>query len=432
MYSRPSLRDSRCQPQWTSCAAAFLKDADRSGCDVGLFYVDLDGFKAINDLFGNTVGDDLLRQIASRLQDICSEGDMILRIGGDEFLVITTSAAGNAAFDELAQKITCHLRNWYAMTNGTGAAVAASVGIAVFPRDGRDVDMLMARADMAVRMVKALGGSQHKFFDAAMESDKRERLEIERDLMAAIGSGQFSVVYQPQADVATGAIVGFEALLRWRHPLKGPISPALFIPAAENCGAIGTLGAFALTTACREAASWELPLKIAVNVSPAQIVNGNFAQLVETTLAETGLHPSRLEVEVTESLFIRDSDAAMATLQHLKALGVSVAIDDFGTGYSSLSTLRSFPFDRLKIDRSFVFDMVANRDASAIVNSVLGLGRAMGLPVVAEGVETKEQFELLRLLGCTDVQGYLIGRPNVIQAYANLVTRQPAADVSAA
>lgn len=398
-----------------------LSEAQAAGQSVGLFYIDLDGFKAINDLYGNSTGDNLLLQISGRLQGIGADTDMIIRLGGDEFLLIKSALASEAVFTELAEAITDNLRSWYAMDNGTGAAVSASVGISVFPLHGEDVDALMARADMALRSVKSLGGGQHKFFDAAMEAEKRERLDIERDIMTAVSGRQLAVAYQPQACVETGRVVGFEALLRWNHPEKGLISPAKFIPAAESCGMINAIGAFALVTACREAASWAEPLKIAVNVSPAQIVDGNFAQLLEKTLYETGLDPRRLEIEVTESLFIRDSDAALATLQHLKALGVSVAIDDFGTGYSSLSTLRSFPFDRLKVDRSFVFDMVGNADAAAIVNSVLGLGRAMGLPVVAEGVETNEQLELLRLLGCDEVQGYLIGRPNPISFYANLV-----------
>jgi EAL domain-containing protein (putative c-di-GMP-specific phosphodiesterase class I) len=239
-----------------------------------------------------------------------------------------------------------------------------------------------------------------------------------------VKANQLSVVYQPQADARTRNIHGFEALLRWEHPIHGFVPPAKFIPAAESCGAIGEIGAFVLREALAQAAQWPSNLRVAVNVSPAQIVSAGFADLVADALASSGVHPSRLEIEVTESLFIYDATAALATLQQLKAMGVSVAIDDFGTGYSSLSTLRAFPFDRIKIDRSFVFDMVANSDAAAIVNSILGLGRGMGRPIVAEGVETTAQLELLQLLGCSEVQGYLIGKPLPIEHYAMITDAQ--------
>ena len=252
--------------------------------------------------------------------------------------------------------------------------------------------------------------------------EQHARRTLERDIRLALKAGQLSVAYQPQAAAQSGTVEAFEALLRWHHPERGAVPATEFIPAAESCGAIESLGAFVVREACREAATWPSPLRIAVNVSPAQIVLADFAGLVEQILAETGLDPSRLEIEVTESLFIRDSDSALQTLQRLQVMGVSVAIDDFGTGYSSLSTLRSFPFDRIKIDRSFVYNMTLDADDAAIVNSVLGLGRAMGLQVVAEGVETLEQLELLRLLGCHHLQGYLIGKPLPIAAYAHLTS----------
>jgi diguanylate cyclase (GGDEF)-like protein len=399
---------------------------------VVLLYVDLDDFKAVNDLHGHTMGDVLLAQVATRLKAITSGADMVVRWGVDQFLVTHKTARGSPAIGHVAQQIVNGLRGRYELDTGLTVSITVSVGVSRFPDDGADLDELVARADTALQFAKSRGRGRCATFEPFMEREQTARRSFEKDVAQAVERKEISVVYQPQANAQSGSIEGFEALVRWRHPTRGLVPPSEFIPAAEACGAIAEIGACALKTACREAASWKAPLRVAVNVSPAQIVNADFSRVVEETLRDTWLDPQRLEVEVTESLFIRDGDAALATLQRLKSHGVGVAIDDFGTGYSTLSTLRSVPFDRLKIDRSFVSDMMSNAAASAIVVSVLGLGHAMGLLVVAEGVETRSQFEVLRSLGCDIVQGHLIGKPLAIEAYEELtsgrVTRFSAGD----
>jgi EAL domain-containing protein (putative c-di-GMP-specific phosphodiesterase class I) len=263
-----------------------------------------------------------------------------------------------------------------------------------------------------------------------MEREQHDRRSLELDISLALNAGELSLVYQPIADTLFQDVKGFEALLRWRHPNRGHVSPEIFISAAECCGVICEIGAFALREACREASTWPVPLRIGVNVSPAQIVNADFIGLVEAVLSETNLDPRRLEIEVTESLFIRDAEQALQCLRHLHDIGATVAIDDFGTGFSSLRTLRSFPFDRIKIDRSFVHGLATDCEDAAIVKSVLALGRAMGLRVVAEGVETGEQHALLRQMGCDCVQGYLIGKPLAIDAYEDVIGKGDAQHVN--
>ncbi|NJO24458.1 MAG: EAL domain-containing protein [Sphingomonadales bacterium] len=408
-----------------------LETAAKTSKRVALLYLDLDGFKAINDLHGHAQGDELLCQIANKLSAIAENADLIVRLGGDEFLVVASASGENDGFEALAEKLLAGINGRYQLGRGLDAAVGVSIGVACYPEDGGNMSTLVAHADTALYRVKNEGRRGYAFFDSAMEREQRERRALERDVCLALEAGQLSLVYQPLADMRFDCIEGFEALLRWHHPQRGMVSPADFIPAAESCGAIGDIGAFALREACREAATWPARLRIGVNASPAQIVHADFAGLVEQILAETGLDPRRLEIEVTESLFIRDAHTALQTLQRLHGLGVSVAIDDFGTGFSSLGTLRSFPFDRIKIDRSFVRTMALDTDDAAIVNSVLGLGRAMALLVVAEGVETHEQLQLLRQLGCHHVQGYLIGKPLPIGAYTHITNTPPMTAVKA-
>lgn len=408
-----------------------LEAAAKRSERVALLYLDLDGFKAINDLHGHARGDELLCLIADKLSIIAENADLIVRLGGDEFLIVVGAPGASYGFEALAEKLVAGVNGRYQLDHGLDTAIGVSIGVACYPEDGSDMSTLVAHADTALYRVKNGGRRGYAFFDAAMEREQRDRRALERDVSRAWEAGQLSLVYQPLADMQLGTIEGFEALMRWLHPQRGLVSPADFIPAAESCGAIWDIGAFALREACREASTWPAPLRIGVNVSPAQIVHADFAGLVEQILAETGLDPRRLEVEVTESLFIRDAHSALQTLQRLHSLGVSVAIDDFGTGFSSLSTLRSFPFDRIKIDRSFVRTMALDADDAAIVNSVLGLGRAMALLVVAEGVETHEQLQLLRKLGCHHVQGYLIGKPLPISAYTHITSAIPMTAVAA-
>lgn len=400
--------------------------ARTQGKGVAVFYVDLDGFRAINDTRGHKIADRLLSSVAGAIRKVSASAELIARLGGDEFLIVETEGESSVDFDATAQALSDALCRRFVLDEDVEVKASASIGIACFPRDGHDLDALMGNADTALRRVKSSGRVGHAFYTPSMDAERRAHLAFERDVSAAVQAGQLSVAYQPQADARTCAIKGFEALLRWKHPVHGFVSPAKFIPAAEACGAIAEIGAFVLREALAQAARWPSHLRVSVNVSPAQIVHADFAQLVEETLAEAGVEASRLEIEVTESLFIYDSKAAMKTLERLKASGVSVAMDDFGTGYSSLSTLRSFPFDRIKIDRSFVFDMVTNKDAAAIVNAIMGLGRAMGRPVVAEGVETREQLEALQHLGCDEVQGYLFGKPLPIEEYAHVTSGIPA------
>jgi diguanylate cyclase (GGDEF)-like protein len=397
-----------------------LKNASETGKQVALFYVDIDGFRAINAVQGHKVGDQLLRAITKRIRSVAASAELGARLGADEFLVVYTARESHSEFEEMASALAEALRNRYVLEDGLELKAAASIGVACFPSDGSDLDTLISEADTALNQVKSAGRGGYAFYSPRMDAEKRARQAFERDVSVAVSAGQLSVLYQPQADAHSCSVRGFEALLRWKHPIHGFVSPDKFIPAAEACGAIEGIGAFVLREALQQAADWPKHLRVAVNVSPAQIIHADFAELVERTLAETGVDPRRLEIEVTESLFIFDEKAALKTLERLKVLGVSVAMDDFGTGYSSLRTLRSFPFDRIKIDRSFIFDMVGNTDAAAIVNSIMGLGRALGRPVVAEGVETKEQLELLQLQGCNEVQGYLIGKPLPIEAYSHV------------
>jgi diguanylate cyclase (GGDEF)-like protein len=399
--------------------ALVLQRASEMERSVGIFHVDLADFRAINDLHGHSVGDIVLRKVADRLRSVASESDLIVRMGGDEFLVAKTVGPEDGDCKDFARQIVDGLSGRYDLQSGERISIAAVVGVSNFPADGKDQDTLLAHAETARRSVKR-GGCGYALFEPEMQREQHRRRIMQRDVGLAVDKGELSVVFQPQVDARTISVGGFEALLRWNHPEHGSISPADFVPAAETSGAIIAMGAFVLREACKEAARWTAQLRVSVNVSAAQIVQADFAHLVKEVLSETGLAAQRLEVEVTESLFIQDLATAKMTLREIKELGVSVAIDDFGTGYSSLSTLRAFPFDRIKVDRSFVSDMINNSDAGAIVNCVIGLGRAMGLRVVAEGVESDEQVAMLRLLRCHELQGYLFGKPMPIEAYAHL------------
>jgi len=407
-------------------AEEFPKIVDRAkalGKEVAVFYVDLNGFRAVNAAQGHKIGDQLLRAVAARIRGACATADLIARLGADEFLIAKTETHGGSEFEAMASALSVALAERYDIDHGMELKIGASVGVARFPHDGADLEALMGQADTALRQVKGSGRPGYAFYTAKLDAERRARQAFERDVSVAAFAGQLSLVFQPQAEARTGVIKGFEALLRWNHPIHGYVPPNQFIPAAEACGAIEGIGAFVLRKALALAAGWPRHLRVAVNVSPAQIVHADFAELVESVLGETGVDASRLEIEVTESLFIYDADTALETLNRLKALGVSVAMDDFGTGYSSLSTLRSFPFDRIKIDRSFIGDMVSNKDAAAIVNSIMTLGKAIGRRVIAEGVETAEQLELLKKQGCNEVQGFLIGKPLPIERYAVIMEK---------
>jgi predicted signal transduction protein with EAL and GGDEF domain len=323
---------------------------------------------------------------------------------------------GPSEAGRLAERILEALRS--GRTDAGGPQIATSIGVALYPDDAQERAALLSYADTALYRAKSEGRGTYRFFEARMGVEVRERRLLEHDLRHAVARGEMQLVYQPQTDVGSGAVIGFEALLRWKHPERGYVSPALFIPIAEESDAILQIGEWVLREACREAASWPNPLSVAVNVSAVQILTPHFVQLVHEVLFQTGLKSERLEVEITETALIRDPSRAQSNLRQLKALGVRIAMDDFGTGYSSLSNLRTYPFDKIKIDSSFIRAVDANDQTAAIVRSVLGLGRGLGLPVLAEGVESEEELRFLASEQCQAAQGYLMGRPGAIGLFS--------------
>ena len=404
--------------------------AAESGDPLAVLCIDLDGFKAVNDLYGHPAGDALLVAAAQRLRSAVRGHELVARLGGDEFAVVQTGEVQPDHGGLLAERIAAAMTQPFAVGQHV-VRISASIGVALFPADAGNAEDLVKNADLALYRAKAEGRGGARFYEAAMDEALRQRRQLAADLREAAAKDELSVHYQPLADLASGRILGFEALLRWTHPRLGPIGPGDFIPLAEESALIVELGAWVLREACAEAARWNPPLRLSVNLSPAQFTQGDLAGTVEAILAETGLDPVRLEVEVTEGLLIEDAEGAIAVLERLKALGVQISMDDFGTGYSSLSYFRMFPFDKVKIDQSFIRDMVDNAQARAIVRSVIGLGRGLGMPVVAEGVERADQLEALRAEGCDQVQGYLISRPNPIRYFDPAVIDRDAAPAEA-
>jgi diguanylate cyclase (GGDEF)-like protein/PAS domain S-box-containing protein len=393
---------------------------------VAVLHLDLDRFKEVNDVFGHAVGDELLVALAARLRD-AAEDAYLARLGGDEFAVIVTDQQLPARAAELADKLLGALNDSFEV-QGVQLRVRVSIGIAIFPSDGAEQASLLANADAALDRAKAEGRGSIRFFEADMDQRLRERRAMTHELRSALERNELLLHYQPLARI-DGEIVGFEALVRWQHPSLGLVAPGVFIPLAEESGMILDLGEWVLRQACREAASWPKPLRIAVNLSPAQFQHGDLVGMIHTVLLETGLSPARLEIEVTESLLVNDFSRAVSILRRLKAIGVKIAMDDFGTGYSSLQNLQSFPFDKLKIDRSFISNLETNPQSATIVRAVIGLGRGLSVPVLAEGVETEKQRAFLATEACDELQGYLIGRPHPIGEYAEVVGRAAVAPV---
>ena len=373
--------------------------------------LDLDRFKEVNDLFGHSKGDALLQAVATCVTGLLDESQMIARLGGDEFAVILPAISGPTVAGRVAENILEAIR--VENERSTGAALGStSIGIAICPDDATDRHALLSHADTALYRAKADGRGTYRFFEAKMGDEVRDRRLLEHDLRHAVTRGQLRLVYQPQMNIQTGEISGFEALLRWKHGTRGDVSPGVFIPIAEESGSILQIGEWVLRAACVEAAGWTRPLTVAVNVSTVQLHNASFAHVVQQILVQTGMPPHRLELEITETALISDLNRALTTLRQLKAFGIRIAMDDFGTGYSSLSNLRAFPFDKIKIDGSFIHAVDRNDQAAAIVRAVLGLGQGLGLPVLAEGVETASELQFLsREAACSEVQGYLIGKP---------------------
>ena len=383
-----------------------LERNESANTRVAVLCVDLDLFKNVNDSFGHPVGDRLLRLVADRLRSQVRGNNLVARLGGDEFAVILASDVSPNEASDFSSRLIKTLSACYEI-DGIEVVIGASIGIALSPGDGESTEELMRNADMALYRAKSDGGGVHRFFEREMDRQAQKRRDMELDLRRAFTNGEFELHYQPLVDIAADRISGFESLLRWRHPEKGMISPADFIPVAEDIGLIVSLGEWVLREACAEAAKWPADVKVAVNLSPVQFRSRNLVQVVISALANSGLSPTRLELEITESLFLAETEANLAILHQLRELGVSISMDDFGTGYSSLSYLRSFPFDKIKIDRSFVKDITERPDCVAIVRAISGLGRSLNITTTAEGVETTDQLDWLRNEGCNEVQGFL-------------------------
>ena len=380
--------------------------------------IDLDRFKEVNDTFGHAIGDDLLRELAQQLSTLGGEA-YLARLGGDEFTLITPTGDQPALAEILAERLHSAVAV-DRQINGQHLHIGLSIGVAIFPTDGIDATTILNNADAALYRAKGDGRGKTRFFEIEMDNRLRERRAIQHELSSALERNELRLHYQPLAKI-DGEVIGFEALLRWHNPLRGMVSPASFIPVAEESGLIMQIGEWVLREACREAARWGHPLQIAVNLSPIQFRHGDLAGLVHAVLLETGLAPTRLELEITEGVLVEDFGRGLSILRRLKALGVRIAMDDFGTGYSSLSYLQSFPFDKIKIDQSFISNVKSNPHSAAIVRAVIGLAHGLNLPVLAEGVETKAQLDFLAAESCNEVQGYLMGRPHPILEYSALI-----------
>jgi diguanylate cyclase (GGDEF)-like protein len=398
--------------------ATALEQARVGSQSFAVLALDLDHFKEANDLFGHGVGDELLRAIADRLQ-AAAAGAFIARMGGDEFTMLSTSGDQPKTAAALADRLIASLSTPLDI-RGQAISIGLCVGVAIYPKDASDSAALLSNADAALYRAKENGRNVALFFEPEMDRHLRERISLQQDLLSAISRGELFLEYQPQAQI-DGQVFGFEALIRWRHPKHGRILPGAFIPAAEQNGQIVEIGAWALREACREAAAWRQPLQIAVNLSPIQFRRGDLAGEVHEVLWQTGLSPERLELEITEGVLFNDLPRALSILRRLKALGTRIAMDDFGTGYASLSSLQSFPFDKIKIDRTFVAGVDTNPQSAEIVRAVIGLGKALKIPVIAEGVETEAERAFLMREGCGEMQGHLIGGSAPIARYAKLI-----------
>jgi diguanylate cyclase (GGDEF)-like protein len=400
-----------------------LEERVAHGDTMAVLCVDLDHFKAANDTLGHAIGDAVLKEVAQRLVACTREGDVVARLGGDEFTVIhgPLRCAEDAAL--LADRIVKSVAEPFHV-QGNHIAIGASVGIAVAPRDGRDGESLQKAADLACYRAKREGRGGFDFFEKGMDAPAREKRHLAVWLRSALAKNQLFIEYQPIVDLRTNAVSGVEALLRWRHPQRGLVPPAEFILVAEETGAIVPIGEWVLRQACRDAAAWPARIKVAVNLSPVQFKRrNNFTETVVSALADSGLPPERLELEITESVMLTKSEDILRTLHQLRRLGIRVCMDDFGTGYSSLSYLRAFPFDKIKIDRSFLKDSGVRSEGVAIIRAIVGLGKGLGMTLTAEGVETPDQLALVKRQGCTEAQGFLLGRPAPAAAVEMLFDR---------
>ena len=401
-----------------------IEACEGTGEEFAVLSIDLDGLKEVNDVFGHALGDKLLIEVAQRLQDV-ARGGLVARLSGDEFGLIIDGKqpeAGLALAQHVGEAVTQEFQ-----IDGRAVRAGVTTGMSIFPHNGADGASLLANAGAALFRAKQKSRGTISLYQPEMDQQIRDRRVLHQDLSNAIKNGELSLAFQPQGiarhSVAESDIIGFEALARWQHPVRGQVSPADFIPIAEESGLIVEMGEWILRQACREAASWPKPLQVAVNLSPAQFMHGDVVGLVHSILLETGLSPGRLELEITEGVLIEDFDRGLALLRRLKALGVRISMDDFGSGYSSLSYLQAFPFDKIKIDRAFIINLGRNPQSAAIVRAVIDLGHGLDMSIVAEGVETIDQLAFLAREGCDGVQGYLLGKPLPIGKYADLVGR---------
>jgi diguanylate cyclase len=396
--------------------AQAVQRADTTSGRLALLFIGVDGFKHINQSFGHRGGDQLLRALTTRLRGLAMP-HMVARVGGDEFVLLLVGNPSEDDAAKLAARLHESLGRPVAM-NGQESSVTCSIGIAMYPAHG-ELSTLIAHADAAMRESKSIGGATHCLFEPRMVTGARDQASLLRDLRRALSRGQFELLYQPKVDAPSGEITGAEALVRWHHPKRGVISPEVFVPLAERFGLIGSLGLWVIDEACRQAALWRdqgLRMRVAVNLSPFQLRDPELAGHIAAALKKHRINPKLLTCEITESVAMQDSAATMSFFAALASVGVHISIDDFGTGYSSLSYLRKLPAEELKIDRSFVLDLESSADARAVVDAVVKLGQALHLKVVAEGVETDAQFQILRELGCNEVQGYLFAKPMTAKA----------------
>jgi diguanylate cyclase (GGDEF)-like protein len=383
--------------------------ADRQGQIFALVLLDLDRFKLVNDSLGHRAGDELLKEVAQRLKSIVREVDTVARLGGDEFVLIIAPGAEPDAAQQVAGRILEAMRAPVRIA-GIEIHTSPSIGIAFYPNDATTIETLLAQADAAMYYAKQRGRNNFQCFKPGMNTATQQKVRLESDMRVALAQKQFELHYQPKVNTSTGIVHGAEALLRWRHPVRGSISPVEFIPIAEESGLIGGIGAWVVGEACRQARAWQdsglPPLRVAVNLSPSQFRQGNIVEMIRDALDQAGLEPRFLEVELTESTVMSDPEESIAILEKLSTMGVLVSVDDFGTGYSSMSYLRRFPIDKLKIDRSFISEVMSRPDDASIVRAIVSLAHSLRLKVVAEGVESAEQLEFLKTLGCDQYQGY--------------------------
>lgn len=422
LASHDTLTELPNRAAFTQTLDSLIEEARATRRKLCVLSVDLDRFKDVNDIFGHAAGDAVLAEMARRFQRCLGPDDVAARLGGDEFCFLSFGDNQPEAADRLAHRLS-EATEVPVEFHGQALKIGLSIGLAVFPDDGEDRVAVVNSSDAALYRAKSEGRGAIRSFEPDMDRRIHDQRRLQHDLRLAVEHGELELRYQPQATVDC-TVYGFEALVRWRHPTRGLLGPDAFIPVAEESGLIVEIGEWVLRQACREAASWRAPLRLSVNLSPVQFRHGDLVQLVHSVLLETGLSPSRLELEVTEGVLVRDFARALHILRGLKALGIQIAMDDFGTGYSSLSYLQAFPFDTLKIDKSFIARLSKDGHADEIVRAVIGLGRGLNIPIVAEGVETHEQRAFLEREHCQNIQGFLIGKALPIADYGMLTATE--------